>query len=89
VVDLAFGHSCAAGKDMKRKRKQKRVKEARNEGQELGDLASRACPARAGSRSVNQILLVGRVTVMKRRRHSYSVTQRVGRDFHTRVSWRV
>jgi hypothetical protein len=26
VVDLAFGHSCTAGKDMKRKRKQKGVK---------------------------------------------------------------
>jgi hypothetical protein len=44
VVDLAFGHSCAAGKDMKRKRKQKGVKEARNKGQESGDLASHACP---------------------------------------------
>jgi hypothetical protein len=60
VVDLAFGHSCAAAKDMKRKRKQKGVGEARNKGQEFGDLASRACHVHAGSRSVRRIFPLGK-----------------------------
>jgi hypothetical protein len=79
VVDLAFGHSCAARKDMKRKRKQKGVEEARNKGQEFGDLASHACHVLASSRSVPRIFPAWQVTVLKGRRR---FAQRVGRDFH-------